>query len=134
MLASERGYTTILEALLQHNANVEAKDTVSKEGKRTDGGLGFKPRSWAPAPFCHFIAVTNHRLFWFSFSRILLLLQDNKTALILASEKGHTGTVKSLLQHNANVEAKSRVSKEGTEEWTMAWVQTTLSGSCLCFI
>ena len=53
---------------------------------------------------------------------------------MLASERGYTTIVEALLQHNANVEVKDQVSKEGTEEWTMAWVQTTPLSSCLCFI
>ena len=47
---------------------------------------------------------------YFSFKRYLLLLQNGWTALIIASQEGHTETVKCLIDAKASVDMQKEAS------------------------
>ena len=47
---------------------------------------------------------------YFSFKWYLLLLQDGETALMIASQKGHTETVKCLIDGKASVDMQQKAS------------------------
>ena len=88
MEASYAGHTEIVKYLVEHKANVDIKDKVSKvmEGR--------------------------FRIFIYFLCNVLSLmcLQVGFTALIVASLKGNFEIVKCLVKHNATIDAKTNVS------------------------
>ena len=87
IVASEYSRIEIVKHLLEHQADVNARNIVSNA---VSDGL-------------------------FDCSELLWCLQYADTALMLALEKGHIEVVKHLVVHNADVNAKNKVSAALTD-------------------
>ena len=94
--ASRYGYLPIVKHLVEHKANIEAKN---------NNGMYF----WIPLP--QFCLVCVCILFacglWMLMCGVDVMLIPGYTALIYASRWGRLPVVKHLVEHKANIEAKT---------------------------
>ena len=93
--ASERGHLSILKHLVEHKANIEAKSTL---------GMFFQIQRPRFCLVCMYFVIMCLRML---ICGVDVMLFPGWTPLIQASLNGDLPVVKHLVEHKANIEAKS---------------------------
>ncbi|PNH10069.1 Ankyrin repeat and SAM domain-containing protein 1A [Tetrabaena socialis] len=116
--ASVMGHTRVVEALLRHGADTAAKDYKVSWGSAAQPLEGTMPRMHAPHPVsppdtrkvramrAYSGAIKSPALAPYPFARV----QHGRTALHLASYRGHKGAVEALLRAGADKATRDNVS------------------------
>ena len=93
--ASSNGRLSVVKYLVEHKANVEAKDT---DGVYLDS---------ASAVLFSLLCILFACGLWMLMCGVDVMLLPGKTALVKASENDYLPVVKHLVEHKANIEAKT---------------------------
>jgi ankyrin repeat protein len=94
--ASSNGRLSVVKYLVEHKANVEAKDT---DGVYLDS---------ASAVLFSLLCILFACGLWMLMCGVDVMLLPGRTALISASSNGYLPVVKHLVEHKANIEAKNK--------------------------